>query len=373
MSSGRRLAPQSVVRATNQLGYDMLAQLCADGIPSSGTVVSALSITIALAMLAGGADENNCTSLCTKLGLGNLDDLTTTLSQLQDTLIRASDGGPQFTIANAVFADKDAGIISTYIRYLERFDAHLDCSFTRLVDGTDQINGWISCQTNGLIPSMLSRQILAQANAVLVNALVFKAKWQEKFNPKNTVRDFPFHTSDCRTTTVEMMFLHQQEVLVSRNSDYTAACLPYESYDSSKWSFIACLPNEDKSVNDILPSIRRQCIPRNFHRTKLMRFGLPKFNLRTQESIASRLRELGYPISGTFPGIAAGFMVEHVIHSVAIVLDENGTEAAAATAVVLTRSRQKPLPSVVFDRPFVFLIVEQSTNVVVFTGVYSAP
>jgi serine protease inhibitor len=120
-----------------------------------------------------------------------------------------------------------------------------------------------------------------------------------------------------------------------------------------------------------LQTICRDGTPRQFIPTKLLQFGLPKFNLHAQAGIAQTLLGLGYPISGKFPGISDDFMVQHIIHSVAILLDENGTEAAAATAVVLTRARPAHLPSVVFNRPFVFSVVAEDMDLILFNGVFA--
>ena len=139
-------------------------------------------------MLAGGADQAKCRQLCEKLGLKEPDELISVFSNIQAALTSALDTGRQFISANAMFADTSTEVVPTYIEYLRQFDAHLDCSFTRLQYGTDLINGWISQQTNGLIPSKLSRQILSQANMVLINALVFKAAWQNRFDRKNTIK-----------------------------------------------------------------------------------------------------------------------------------------------------------------------------------------
>lgn len=359
------------IKTINQLGWNLAIHLCDKEILSAGVAISPLSITIALGMLAGGADQAKCRQLCEKLGLKEPDELISFFSNIQVALTSALDTGRQFTTANAMFADTSTEVVPTYIECLRQFDAHLDCSFTRLEYGTDLINGWISQQTNGLIPSMLSRQILSQANMVLINAIVFKAAWQNTFDRKNTIKDFPFQTSGHRTCPVEMMFYHREEVLISKDSAYTAVRLPYASHEGSQWSFIAYLPSDGSSPLDVLRIIGRDGIPCQFVPTKLLQFGLPKCNLRTQEDIARTLRDLGYPISGKFPRISHSFMVQHIMHSVAILFDENGTEAAAATAVVLKRSRPAHLPSVVFDRPFVFSIIAEDVNLVLFTGVFS--
>ncbi|KAB8264797.1 serine protease inhibitor-domain-containing protein [Aspergillus pseudonomiae] len=187
-----------------------------------------------------------------------------------------------------MLADSSTDIAPTYVEYLRCFGAHLDHSFARLEDGTDCMNAWVSEHTNGLIPCMLNSQTLAHANIVLVNALVFKAAWQKRFDRKNTLKDFPFHVSTHRTCPVEMMLLHRHEILISRDRTYTAIRLPYTSSASSQLAFIAYLPTDASSLLHTLQALRRDGPPRRFEPTKLLQFGLPKINLRVRRALSNR-------------------------------------------------------------------------------------
>ncbi|KAL2847775.1 Serpin domain-containing protein [Aspergillus pseudoustus] len=366
--STRTRQTRAVINKINQLGWNVVSRLCANnnnGVPPDGAAVSALSITTALAMLAGGATGTHRDELCSSLGLQQPDEITTVLPNVLETL---NSDAIRFKSANALFTTSDTEVYPEYIEYLQQLDAHIDSGFTTLADGVDQINGWIEKGTDGLIRNMLSRDSLALAHMVLVNALVFKAKWENAFEPEYTISDHPFHT----TKKVDMMFRHQEYVLVHEREEYTAVRLPYVSTTpSSEWSFVAYLPSEGKSVQDIIPHIH-QYDAGSFTRTKLAKLGLPKFNLQTNDSIKPILEELGYPLSGNFSAMGTGAnLVEQIIHSVTIILDEEGTEAAAATAVMMARGRPRPLPSIVFDRPFAFSIVAEDLGIALFTGVFS--
>ncbi|KAL3455910.1 Serpin domain-containing protein [Aspergillus heterothallicus] len=349
----------------NQLGWTTISHLCSNGLPQIGPAVSALSITIALAMLAGGATGTHRNELCAALGLNHPDEITEALSK---TLAILKAPSIRFNAANALFTTRDTTAYPEYIAYLRKLDAHVDSTFTDLADGVDGINDWIAQETDGLITNMLTRDTLAHSHMVLINALVFKATWEKAFDPKHTIADYPFDS----TKKVEMMFRHQDVVLVDERDTYTAVRLPYVSARDSNWAFVAYLPRKHKSIQEILPHIHPYT-PTAFRKTKLSTLGLPKFHLRTQESLKPVLERLGYPLSSSFPVMGTGTnLVEQIIHSVAVILDEKGTEAAAATAVVMTRSRPaNPLPSIVFDRPFAFAIVAEEAGVVVFSGVFS--
>ncbi|KAL2869514.1 Serpin domain-containing protein [Aspergillus lucknowensis] len=359
---------RAMIDSVNHLGWEIVTQLCARGVPPEGTCVSALSIAIAIVMLAGGAEGTPRRQLCAKLGFQSPDNICTVLLRVL-TALKGSDA-IQFRSANALFAQKDNIIYADYAHYLSRLDATIDSDFPKLVDGLERINEWVSRETDGLIKDMLTRGALEGSQMVLINTLVFKAAWEGPFDPKNTVKDFPFHRAD-RASKVDMMFHHGQHILVNQQADYTAVRLPYTCTPRSEWSFIAYLPHEDISLNDIIPRLKSG-VPM-FSKIIVDTFGLPKFNLRTKDRIKDILQNLGYPLSGNFSAMGTGRnIVDNVLHCVTIILDEKGTEAAAATAIIMKRNRPRRIRSLIFDRPFVFSIVAEDLQMAVFTGVYSA-
>lgn len=365
----------AIVHAVNRLGQEMLSKVCDDGL-TTDAAISPLSILIALTMLAGGANEQDHEELCRKLGVENLATLSKMVLRIQNSLVCATEKGRLFRSANALFALKSEELFPEYISYLDQFDAHLDSSFASLADGTDRINGWISRQTNGMIPQMLSRNELGQSTFALINTLLFKATWLEKFNPGDTEKEYPFHTFSSQVQHVEMMFQHRKEVLLRETSEYSAVCLPYISIPKSRWSFIAYLPHEGKSVQNTVQTIGQQkkktLTTQDFHQTKVRRLGLPKMNLCVRYELQNALESLGY-LAGGYPNISKHFEVQKLLHSVAIILDENGTKAAAATVVLGGRGRPVQLPEVIFDRPFVFSIVAEDMDLVLFMGVFNGP
>jgi serine protease inhibitor len=358
--------------SNNSLGWDMLIELCSKEIPAAGCTVSPLSVNFALAMLAGGAPPETQQTFCAKMGLAHPEELNTRFSQL--LAFFSEEKNATLSIANAVFADQSFTVFPGYANHLEALRASVKADFPSLVEGTEEINAWIAGQTLGMIQNMLSRLSLQNIHVALVNALAFKGNWQAEFDPQKTDTNYKFHITHRQTRRVRMMFAYSQKVLVHWDSNYTAVRLPYSAPEGSpKMSFIAYLPKPASSVQEILPEIRRDGVPTPFKSTKLDRFGLPKFKIDTKLEIFRLLETLQYPVSGGFPLMGTGpNLVQSVVHATAIDLDEKGTRATAATAVLVTRGRPlNPPPSVIFDRPFAFAIMSDDHDLALFTGVFS--
>jgi serine protease inhibitor len=271
-------------------------------------------------------------------------------------------------VANAVFGDHSFQIASQYAKYVEALEAHIDTSSESLAGDVEIINTWISDHTQGMIPNMLSEEMLAQSHVVLINTLAFKAVWENKFNSKKTIKKYGFHMTKDQTCPVGMMFLHDHHVLVYYGQGYTAARLPFATASHSM-SFIAYLPDPDKSLPRLLTHLRQGAIEKDFSLTKLATFGVPKFDINTNVQILGLLKKLDFPLANDFSEMGSGSaFVDQVIHSTAITLDEEGATAVAATAVVMKRGRPMQPQNLIFDRPFAFVIVADELDLVLFAG-----
>jgi serine protease inhibitor len=361
--------------SASSLGWNLIIQLCSNGVPSKGVAVSPLSINFALGMLAGGASPDLRIKLCSKLGIADPEELNAVLSDLLNTFSAGSvgDEGKVLSLANAVFTDTTFSINPNYIKHVAIFQAYVKGDFETLPKGTDEINSWIEENTNGMIKNMLSPGNLEEAHVALVNALAFKGVWKNQFDPRKTKKQYPFKITPESTHPVDMMFLYNSEIWCHYSKTYSAVRLPYNATsDKSRMSFIAYLPHENKTLEEILPVIRDGGIL-HYSKDKLEFLGFPKLKMSTAEEIFGRLQNLGYPLAGNFPEMGSGpSQVESILHNVVIDLDEKGTEAAAATVVIMKRSRPlRPPPSIIFDRPFAFAIIIDESKLTVFTGVFT--
>ncbi|KAH7157991.1 proteinase inhibitor I4 [Dactylonectria estremocensis] len=361
----------SIAQATHVLGWDILERLCVADASVKGICISPLSIATALAMLAGAAGGDRRDELCRKIGVDSLPDLSDSFKALGIVFgTKAQD--QMVTMANVAFAECDVDFYPAYTQFLDSFGAHV-LKFPSLQEATGDINAWISDNTRGLIKDMLSRDDLDQVHVALINALAFKGTWKTKFDRKLTQKNTPFFVTETETRKVHMMFIHKEKIATVKRPGYTAVRLPYAAASSSaSMSLVAYLPDKGTSLKQLVQSMDRSRPPLPVRAKKYDKFGFPKFNLDTSLSILPMLLELGFPVAGGFSEMAPGRNeVQSCIHRAVIKVDEEGTEAVAATAVLMKRrSRVPDLEIMVFDRPFAFSICLDESNAVVFTGLF---
>ncbi|PYI33453.1 hypothetical protein BP00DRAFT_339204 [Aspergillus indologenus CBS 114.80] len=369
--SKRNPKDRAIISTINELGWDLLTQFCSDE-TSKSTLVSALSTLSALTMLAGAAVYSEQREMCAKLGAGNLRDLQTTYLRMRRTL----ESDRVFHSANGLVAEADVRVSPQYQDYLKKLRVDAKLYFENLAGSVAEINEWISRTTKRRIPTLLTADDLRGVPVALINALIFAAPWAEPFCPRDTVRSAPFYPKtkigSSATATVDMMYKHGKEVLVHQGERYTAVRLPYRCTPPSEWSMIAYLPNKHTSMQKMLQFLRTQSFP-PFAQHLVGRFGLPRFDLQAQHELTTTLQALGYPVDGSFPGLAMGGenRVGNVIQGLSVKCDEEGTVAAAATAVLIERGPPPYIPELIFDRPFVFAIVADELDLALCTGVFS--
>ncbi|CAF9921885.1 MAG: hypothetical protein GOMPHAMPRED_002434 [Gomphillus americanus] len=365
---------ENLTESIRRLGWDMLVGLQGTNKSSDGTILSSLSITIAIAMLAGAAGPEQKAKLCAKMGISDpanlADQFATALQTLQ------TNAGHSLEIANKVFVNDTIVIRDSYVKFLDSLTAGIS-SYPDLSKEAHTINAWVSEHTRGMISQIVTSSLLKDAQTLLINALAFKGRWQKAFDPKATIKDYPFLSSQDTPRTVEMMFLRQFKVLLADHDNYTAIRLPYKQPDASQSQiyFEAYLPHPNTPLNDILLTLSHSEGLAAFQQTRLASLGLPKFSIETSQDVTFALKQLGYPLDTnwqeTIADIRGGSRLANlVIHKAVIEVDEEGTVAAAATALVASRARVKvESRSVMFDRAFAYAVVDDE-EMTYFTGVY---
>ncbi len=234
------------------------------------------------------------------------------------------------------------------------------------------INDWVADQTEGRITDLLPEGIIhALTRLVLTNAIYFNAAWDYPFDNGHTARG-NFYQLSGRAVDAQMM---QEDALFgyAEGDGYQAVELPY---DGREMSMTILLPNEGR-FGEFEESMNAALLSRILEDTRYrdVVLTMPKFEFESQFSLAQALMAMGMPdafsrgadFSG-MDGCPGCLSVEDVVHKAFVSVDEEGTEAAAATAVVMTGdSLPLPIP-VSINRPFIFLIRDIETGVILFIG-----
>lgn len=239
------------------------------------------------------------------------------------------------------------------------------------------INRWVSDQTEGKIQDLLpAGSITPSTVLVLTNAIYFSASWHYPFDEKLT-QDGVFHLLDGTEVTVPMM--HQRELFnYAEGNGYQAVELPYRGKDKFSWelSMVILLPEAGRfeEFESSLDAARVAAIISEFER-KPVDLAMPKFSYDSSFSLGKTLAAMGMPLAfgsaADFSGMdgTRNLSIGDVVHKAFVSVDEAGTEAAAATAViVLTAAPPAPEAVMSIDRPFIFFIRDIETEAILFVG-----
>ncbi len=337
-----------------------LLRRCKDG--EKNCVLSPYSILTALAMTENGADGETLRQFEEAFGMpcGTLNDY------LAGCFAKA---GEETAGANSVWLrDEDGLALKEEYRELMQELFGAEC-FTAPFDAETvaQVNAWVSAHTKERVDQIVDT--LDDASMVLINALSFDAKWAV---PYTGVKNGSFTASDGTLQEVEM--LSGKENAYLEGGGMTGFVKPYEG---GKYSFVALLPNEGTDVDACLASLTGSDLLdliRNASEEQVTAT-MPKLKTETSLRLADALFGLGltdaFTAAADFSRMAdAAQHIDEVLHKTYLSVDEEGTEAAAATAVIMTKSARPMMGrSVTLDRPYLLAIVDNETDCLLFLGV----
>jgi len=289
---------------------------------------------------------------------------------------KGKDGeGFRLNIVNAIWGQKDYAFLTSFLDTLaENYGAGL-----RILDFINEtepsriaINDWVSDETEGRIEDLIPQGAISQmTRLVLTNAIYFNAAWQYPFEEDATSPGV-FYLLNGEEVTVPMM--EQQESFSYVEGDnYKAVELPY---DGQELSMVVFLPDsgqfetfeeaiEYQNIKGIIESLERREV----------RLTMPKFEFDSSFGLKKTLTEMGMPVAfsagADFSGMTGNkdLFISDVIHKAFVSVDEAGTEAAAATAVIMELTAMPEIPvEVTLNRPFIFLIRDIETGAILFVG-----
>jgi serpin B len=254
--------------------------------------------------------------------------------------------------------------------------------------GLDEVNGWVSKKTEGKIPKILAR-LDPNAKAVLLNAIYFRARWASTFG-KWATRNDPFHLAASQRVELPTMHRTQDYVVVARQG-YRAIRLPY---DVGSLAMIIALPSEVEGLAEVVKRFDGNELSALMDAldatpAKLVELAMPRFKMSFEAGLVPAFKQLGMAVAfddrADFSGMTGrpasegSLKIDAIVHRAFIEVMEEGTEAAAATAVVMVptaaarpEAPPKPEPFQV-DHPFQFFIADRSTGAVLFEGLIVDP
>ena len=366
---------EELVMSNNDFAFNLFRQ--AD-IGNKSAILSPISITYALGMLNNGAAGETQAQINKVLGFGETGaDGINAFCRKMLTEAPNLDKLTKVMIANTIYMNKGYELKSDFITKAKTFyDAEPE---TRdFADGQtrDVINKWGNDHTEGMIPEVLKEgEFDPSAVSYLLNAIYFKGAWAEKFDKDNTKDEtFKGYSADKQ---VPMM--HQEhEFNYAETDDCQALCLPYGNL---AYRMTILLPKEGKTINDVLKNLTAESWERyQFMDRAYVDLKLPRFESTTDVGLNDIMSALGMPRAfdpylAEFPNFCNVPTFIGMMKQVAkIKLNEEGTEAAAVTVIgEYVSAIEPPEPQHVqffANRPFLYVISEQSTGAIFFIGQY---
>lgn len=337
------------------------------------TLISPLSIIMALSMTANGAKQETLSQMEEVFGadIGSLNEYLYAYKSHLPTADKY-----KVSLANSIwFKDKEGFEVEK--EFLQTNKDYYDAQIYKAPfdDSTkNDINAWVNEKTDGQIKKLLEEKPPVDAVMYLINALSFDAEWQNIYKD-TSVREGEFTAQDGNKQKVD--FMHSTERSYIEIPNAIGFSKPYAD---NKYSFVALLPDEGISISDFIASIDGNMLVDAIKNQKdgQVSASMPKFTFEYSKELSQILKELG--IKNAFEGDAADFsslgqsddrniFISRVIHKTKIKVDEKGTKAGAVTAVeISTTSAPIELKIVNLDRPFFFMIVDNEFSLPIFMG-----
>ena len=379
------------VLAHNQFGLSLL-QLLTQNAGSDTVFFSPLSVAAALALATAGAAGSTQTELATAIfGPGAVAaDAEEALSAHLQKLTTAPDDGPVvLSVASSLWADQRFELAPAFVeRALALYQAKASVLDFETPEAAATINAWTSEQTGGRIPVIVSPEELAGpplAAAVLLSTVYFRGKWANEFRPANTQPGL-FLQADGTVQKVPFMRQISDDFGYLAGDGWQAVAMPY-AFSKHSFSMLVFVPDAGDGLPAFLATLDA---PRwaSWHQELYLRtepvevdLTLPRFQLQWGANLVPTLKNMGLATAFTpgadyepmgFKAEKGGGMLTSVLHQAFLAVDEEGTEAAAATAVLAgegcgARAQQRRV-EVRVDSPFVCAIVDNRSGAILFAG-----
>jgi len=367
-STPESVAPNKETRAAIATAQAKLAwQLIKDAAPGVDPTISPAGLASVFSVLSDGADAKMKNAIVKAMGFES-SDAKLGLAALSAARQNATTADP------AVFVSKDLIVFAPTAQPSPIFLAGLGALNVQYyvddlskMEAVKKIDGWVNDTTKGAIPEILG-QPLEKADLVALNALHFKAKWATTFDPKSTV-ETPFTSADKKSDKVMMMRLPEAQQSFRQEKDLIAVDLPFAG---DRFSLIVVTstkaPKTAKEFSEAAMWLSGEGF--GLHKGDI---SLPRFSLQASSSLLPTLEKAGLGDGLKSPtalaAFGAGARLTQVAQRAMIDVDEEGAEAAAATAVIVGRSLEiDDAYHMVVDKPFLFALRDRQSGLILVAG-----
>ncbi|HOO86005.1 MAG TPA: serpin family protein [Prolixibacteraceae bacterium] len=369
------LKSEQLVEADNAFGLDIFARLHQS--EEGNFNISPLSIAQALAMTYNGARGETKAAMEEALKKAGFttDEINRSYQSLVNALL-AADKKVMLEIAQSIWYRQNFEVIPDFIAVnQEYYNAEVSELDFGSPNALKTINGWIEDKTHGRIKDMI-KEITPTNVMFLVNAVYFYGEWQRKFEKKETYKG-NFTKADGKTVEVDMMGKTDSAMFFS-NDLFSAIQLPY---GHGNFNMTVMVPNAKNTCEQIVNELNAENWAKwtaQFSMMYDLNIALPKFKSEYEVKLNDVLAAMGmgvaFSISADFSGITpgGGIYIDYVQHNTFIEVDENGTEAAAATVVAMDKNSASPF-FFRADKPFIYAITEKETGAILFIGKMANP
>ncbi len=345
--------------------------------PKANLCFSPYSISQALAMTYCGAKNTTQKEMAQVMYFDKNPHLTGSDFQTLNSELKKQTDSVNFSLANALWAHKGYLFLPSYFQQMETyFNAPLYYANFEKTRGrkkaSKKINNWVYNQTNSQIKNLISpNNLTSDTRLILVNALYFFAEWQHAFDAANTKNNSFFGWNE----TLQLPFMETIQKIPYYSDDLVhAISLPYKG---NKQSLMVLLPNKTDGLSKLEETFDYfyfSTILSDFNQAQATII-IPQFELETTNELSGTMKNMGLNIAfsneADFSGMtgATDLRIDKIFHKTKLKISEQGTEAAAASAVVMVRKSAAAKP-VIFEanHPFMYFIFDNQTQTILFMG-----